>query len=92
MLFLAMMTLATVYEMTDGNGQDSGGILGLLSFILLFVYVLHCCPSLNHQKIRTIFCDASIYILQLMQFLFVSILAFAALDRITGDWKVMNTN
>jgi hypothetical protein len=71
MLFLAMMTLATVYEMTDGNGQVSGGILGLLSFILLFVYVLHCCPSLNHQKIRTIFCDASIYILQLMQFLFV---------------------
>jgi len=32
-----------------------------------------------------------VHILQLMQFLLAGILAFATLDRITGDWTVLNT-
>jgi hypothetical protein len=33
----------------------------------------------------------TVHILQLMQFLLAGILAFAALDRITGDWTVIDT-
>ncbi len=36
-------------------------------------------------------CSETVHILQLMQFLLAGILAFAALDRITGDWTVIDT-